>query len=124
MRSLYEDLERTKFSQYAQGEHMQRMKRLVLRWLDLEAHNEYKQGLTSLAAPFLEVFGPGGCVPCHATAAYPSSLLPISASCLLFSSWCRGFSEDRALLCLSGMIEQHMRDVFKEGGATLERLHE
>lgn len=46
------------------------------------------------------------------------------ASCLLSSSWSRGFSEDRALLCLSGMIEQHMRDVFKEGGATLERLHE
>ena len=39
---------------------MERLRRLILSWLELERDNEYKQGLTSLAAPFLEVFGYGG----------------------------------------------------------------
>lgn len=41
---------------------MARLQALLLAWLQGDEAREYKQGLTSLAAPFLEVFGRGGYV--------------------------------------------------------------
>jgi len=62
VKSLYDDLQRNKFQEYGQGEGMERVRALVLSFLDSSWDNEYKQGLTSLSAPFLEVYKDEGLV--------------------------------------------------------------
>ncbi len=92
---LYRDLQRTKFAHFAQGEGMERLRRLILAWLHVSDGNHYRQGLTSLASVFLEVF------PVRRSS--PSSTAP--------SGW-HPVADRQALHCLSRVIELHMDGLF------------
>lgn len=96
---LYEDLRRTKFPDYAQGEGVERLRRLVLAWLHLDSHNSYRQGLTSLACIFLELF---------------PSRRP--------HRW-DNISDVQALQCMSQVVSQHLSGLFIHGNS-MERLQD
>ena len=99
---LYEDIRRTKFGEYAQGEGMERLRRLILAWLHLREDNGYRQGLTSLASVFLEVFP--------------------SRRGRRGGGW-DGVADRRALVCLSRVVSVHMEGLFTHG-SSLERLQD
>ena len=101
---LYEDLRRTKFGEYAQGEGMERLRRLILAWLHLGEENGYRQGLTSLASVFLEVF-------------------PARRRQQRQHGRWDGVADRRALVCLSRVVSVHMEGLFTHG-SSLERLQD
>lgn len=104
---LYEDLRRTKFEEYAQGEGMERLRRLILAFLHLEEDNGYRQGLTSLASVFLEVF------PSRRRRAQQRQER---------DGW-DGVADRRALVCLSRVVSVHLEGLFTHG-SSLERLQD
>lgn len=101
---LYEDLRRTKFGEYAQGKGMERLRRLILAWLHLGEENGYRQGLTSLASVFLEVFPARRRQQRH------------------HGGW-NDLADRRVLVCLSRVVSVHMEGLFTHG-SSLERLQD